>query len=99
MAQVINIQELAKYFRDKPVLKAYLFGSYVSGEANDASDVDILVELDYHQKIGLQFITMKIELEKLLRKPVDLVSSNGLSPLVKPFIEKNKLLIYEATEA
>jgi predicted nucleotidyltransferase len=42
---------------------------------------------------------MKIELEKLLRKPVDLVSSNGLSPLVKPFIEKNKLLIYEATEA
>lgn len=44
------------YFRTRPVLKAYLFGSYVRGEADNKSDIDILVDLDYSQKIGLQFI-------------------------------------------
>ena len=32
-----------------------LFGSYVRGVADNRSDIDILVDLDYSQKIGLQF--------------------------------------------
>ena len=90
-----KISELAEYFKHKPVLKAYLFGSHVRDQARTDSDVDILVELDYQQKIGLGFISMKMELEKLLNKTVDLVSYNGLSPYIRPFIEKEKLLIYE----
>jgi uncharacterized protein len=42
-----------------------------------------------------QFITIKLELEKLLKKPVDLVSMNGISPRIKPYIDKDKVLIYE----
>jgi predicted nucleotidyltransferase len=38
---------------------------------------------------------MKIDLEKLLQKKVDLVSSRGLSPRIKPYIESDKELIYE----
>ena len=82
------------YFRARPVLKAYLFGSYVRGEANDRSDIDILVDLDYSQKIGLQFIQMKIDLEKLLNANVDLVSSNGLSEYIRPLVDSEKQLIY-----
>ena len=82
------------YFRARPVLKAYLFGSYVRGEANDRSDIDILVDLDYSQKIGLQFIQMKIDLEKLLNANVDLVSSNGLSVYIRPLVDSEKQLIY-----
>ncbi len=78
----------------KPVLKAYLFGSYVRGQADDTSDIDILVDLDYSQKIGLQFIQMKIDLEKLLNSKVDLVSSNGLSKYIKPIVDDEKLMIY-----
>jgi predicted nucleotidyltransferase len=63
--------------------------------ANSSSDVDILVDLDYTQKIGLQFIQMKLDLEKLLESEVDLVSSNGLSKYIKPIIDSEKLLIYE----
>ena len=54
----------------------------------------ILVDLDYSQRIGLQFIQMKIDLEKLLDSKVDLVSSNGLSQYIKPIVEKEKQLIY-----
>jgi len=89
-----KIDKIRNYFGNRPVLKAYLFGSYVKGEAEKSSDVDILLDLDYSQKIGFQFIQMKIDLENLLDSQVDLVSSNGLSKYIKPIIEKEKQLIY-----
>ena len=89
-----QIESIKSYFRTRPVLKAYLFGSYVRGEADNQSDIDILVDLDYSQKIGLQFIQMKLDLEKLLNNKVDLVSSNGLSKYIKPIIDDEKQLIY-----
>lgn len=75
-------------------MKAYLFGSYVRDEATRRSDIDILVDLDYTQRIGLQFIQMQIDLERLLNSQVDLVSSNGLSQYIKPLVDKEKQLIY-----
>jgi predicted nucleotidyltransferase len=90
-----KIETIQNYFKSRPVLKAYLFGSYVRGEADDKSDIDILVDLDYSQKIGLQFIQMKLDLEKLLNSNVDLVSSNGLSKYIKPIVDVEKQLIFE----
>ena len=78
----------------RPVLKAYLFGSFLHGNADNKSDIDILVDLDYSQKIGLQFIQMKIDLEKLLDNKVDLVSSNGMSKYIKSIVDSEKQLIY-----
>jgi len=89
-----QIETINNYFRARPVLKAYLFGSYVRGEADNQSDIDILVDLDYSQKIGLQFVQMKIDLEKLLNVNVDLVSSNGLSEYIRPLVDSEKQLIY-----
>ena len=88
----INI--IKEYFRTQPVLRAYLFGSYVRGQADVNSDIDILVELDYNQKIGLGFIQMQNDLEILLQSKVDLVSSNGLSKYIQPIVENEKQLIY-----
>jgi uncharacterized protein len=89
-----KIEVINDYFRAHPVLKAYLFGSYVRGDADNLSDIDILVDLDYSQKIGLQFVQMKIDLEKLLNTNVDLVSSNGLSEYIRPLVDSEKQLIY-----
>lgn len=87
-------EAISDYFQNKPVLKAYLFGSYVRGEANEQSDVDILIELDYSQSIGLAFVEMQLDLQDMLSRKVDLVSERGLSKFVKPFIEQEKELIY-----
>ena len=89
-----KIESIKDYFKTRPVLKAYLFGSYVRGMADNKSDIDILVDLDYSQKIGLQFIQMKLDLEKLLNNTVDLVSSNGMSKYIKPLVDAEKRLIY-----
>ncbi len=94
-----DIKIISKYFRDKPVLKAYIFGSYSRDEALKDSDVDILVDLDYSQHIGLGFVQMKLDLEKQLHRPVDLVSSQAISKHLLPFINKDKQLIYESLVA
>ena len=90
-----NINSLQNYFSTQPVLKAYLFGSYARNEAINTSDIDVLVDLDYSQFVGLEFVQMQLDLQDLLAQKVDLVSSRGLSKYIKPIIEKEKILIYE----
>ena len=90
-----NINILQKYFKDKPVCKAFIFGSFARGDADSNSDYDILVELDYSKKIGMEFIQMQIDLVDLLKTDVDLVSDKALSIYIRPFVDKDKILIYE----
>lgn len=90
-----DIRIIADYFRNEPVLKAFLFGSFSREDALADSDVDILVELDYSKHIGLGFVKMKLDLEEKLHKKIDLVSSNSISKHILPFINNDKKLIYE----
>ncbi len=90
-----NIALIKNYLSTQPVLRAYLFGSFADGLANEQSDIDLLVDLDYSQHIGLGFVQMKLDLEAQLHRKVDLVSSNGLSKHIAPYINKQKILIYE----
>ncbi len=90
-----HIERISNFFRNKPVLKAYLFGSFARGEADDNSDIDILVELDYSTKIGLEFVRMQLDLQELLQHNVDLLSEKALSKYIRPLVENDKRLIYE----
>lgn len=85
---------IKNYLKDQPVRKAYLFGSYARGEQDIASDFDLMVELEDH--VGLyKFVAIQLGLENLLGKKVDLVSEKSLSPRLRPYIDKDKRLIYE----
>ena len=90
-----ELQLISEYFSTQPVLKAFVFGSYSRNQANESSDVDILVDLDYSQHIGFGFVRIKEGLEEKLHRNVDLVSSKAVSKHILPFIEKEKQLIYE----
>src|SRR5687767_10124509 len=90
-----DIEIIQDFFSGKPVLKAYLFGSYSRNEADPVSDIDILVDLDYSQHIGLGFVQMKLDLEQKLHKKIDLVSSQAVSKRLLPFVNKDKQLVYE----
>ena len=86
--------DLQSYFHTQPVLKAYLFGSYARDDSTPDSDVDFLLEMDENANL-FQFVSIKLHLEKLLNRSVDLVTTNGISPRIKPYIDKDKVLIYE----
>jgi len=86
---------IAMYFQDKPVLKAYVFGSYSRDEADENSDIDIMIELDPKKPIGLEYVQYILDLEKIFAKKIDLVTYKGLSKHVKPYVDEDKRLIYE----
>ena len=87
---------VADYFKTQPVLKAWLFGSYSRGEQTNESDVDILVQYDRSQRIGLLKIAgMHIDLENLLGHKVDIVEDGTLRPWAVESVNKDICLIYE----
>lgn len=87
-----------------PLLKPYIsymavFGSTVRGEATKKSDLDLLIRLkpsNARPKLGL-FKLMEIEedLNKKLGLEVDLVTEDSLSPYIRPYVEKEKVVLYE----
>lgn len=75
--------------RLKP-LKIAVFGSYARGENKPDSDLDILVFLDYPNRISLLDIAgAELDLSEALGIKVDLVTEKSLSPLMRPYIEKD----------
>lgn len=89
-----QISKIGNYFKDKPVLKAYLFGSCARDEADDQSDIDILVELDYAKPIGLEFVQMQLDLHDMLNRQVDLLSQKAIPKHIQPYIEQDRVLVY-----
>jgi uncharacterized protein len=91
---VTQIELLKEYFKDKPVLKVYLFGSYARGEADEASDIDLLVDLDAnHYDLAWAYLEMREELPVLMNKKVDFATK--LSKYIVENVNKDKILIYE----
>lgn len=86
---------IAGFFEKKPVKKVWLFGSYARGEANDDSDVDVLVDIDYVPGIAADYITWHNDLANRLNKKVDIVSAGWEDKYIQPFIDRDKLIIYE----
>lgn len=86
---------IREYFAEKPVNKVWLFGSYARGEADEESDVDVLVDLDYNKNIGIDFFGWHQDLADSIHKKVDVVSVGGVSKRLWPYIEKDMTLIYE----
>ncbi len=91
-------RKLAEYFKTQPVTKAWIFGSFSRGEEQPESDVDILVNLDHTQSVGLRFFAMWGDLEHLLGRKVDLVTERGLAPYARESVERDKILVYERTD-
>ena len=80
------------------VKRVALFGSVVRGEDTSESDVDILVELkppDERPPIGLKWFGLEQELSHILGREVDLVSESALSPYIRPYVEKELVVLYE----
>ncbi|MCX7839227.1 MAG: nucleotidyltransferase family protein [Anaerolineae bacterium] len=65
-----------------------LFGSFVRGEQNDQSDVDLLVAFEPGKKSFDNFVQLAYWLEDLLGRRVELVTPESLSPYLGPSILK-----------
>jgi predicted nucleotidyltransferase len=64
------------------VRRASLFGSVARGDDNPASDIDILVEMPDSASL-LELAGLKVDLEELLNRVVDILTYDSLHPLLR----------------
>lgn len=69
-----------------------LFGSVARGEATSDSDVDVLVDFGSAPTFD-QYMEVKIMLEDLLGRRVDLATATGLRDEVRPYVEREALSV------
>ena len=64
-----------------------LFGSYVRNQANEDSDIDILIDFDSNSKISLfELIEIEEMLESLFERKIDLALMRKLKPHISKHI-------------
>jgi len=78
--------------RSYGVKRAAFFGSFVKGEERENSDIDILVEFEGEKSL-LDLAGLKIELEELLGREVDVLTYGSLHPLLKDRILQEQKVI------
>ena len=70
--------------------KVRVFGSVAQGTARRDSDVDFLVELEKGRSL-LDHAALIVDLERLLKRPVDVASERGLRPPVRKQVLKDAI--------
>lgn len=81
-----KIEENKETVRKFGVERIGLFGSYVRGEQQKRSDIDILVEFEKGKKTFDNYMDLKFFLEDLFGCNVDLVIKEAIKPRLKPYI-------------
>lgn len=79
-------REAESEIRSLGVRRLALLGSFVRGEADAASDVDVLVEFEPDRKSFDGFLALGEMLERLWHRQVELVTTEALSPYIGPRI-------------
>jgi hypothetical protein len=85
--EILNIlKSHIEEIRGFGVMRIGLFGSFARDQQKEESDVDILVEFLPGKKNFRNFMQLVYLLEELLRRQVELVTTESISPYLKPYI-------------
>ncbi|MEK7760623.1 MAG: nucleotidyltransferase domain-containing protein, partial [Nitrospirota bacterium] len=72
--------------------KVRVFGSVARGTARRGSDIDFLVDMEEGRSL-LDHAALIIDLERLLKRSVDVVSERGLRRLVRKDVLKDAVVL------
>jgi predicted nucleotidyltransferase len=91
--QIVEITDkILNALKRNDVKRASLFGSVVRGELTDESDIDLLVEFRGKKSL-LDLVGLKLELEEVLKRKVDVLTYNSLHPLLRDRILREQEVI------
>jgi predicted nucleotidyltransferase len=65
-----------------------VFGSMARGDDHEGSDVDVLITFDGSATFR-RFMGLKLDLEEMFGRPVDLATPDTLRPEIRPAVEKD----------
>lgn len=90
------IQRVRNFLKNKPIDKAWIFGSFARSQESYDSDIDLLVKFKQPNKLDLfDYVGLKIDLEEITGRQIDLVEEGYILSNAKEKIEEEKVLIYE----
>ncbi len=90
-----DVDKLIELCRQNGVVQIALFGSVARGEADQQSDIDLIVE--FSQRISLlRFAALERQLSEALGRKVDLFTEAAISPYLRETIKRDLRVIYEA---
>jgi predicted nucleotidyltransferase len=89
-------EKLAEICRKNDIVFMAIFGSFVRGEQNRKSDIDIAIEFERNsQKSLLDLVRIENELRKVFKRKVDLGIFSSLSPYIIEDVKREMRVIYE----
>lgn len=78
--------------KEAGISRSSIFGSYARGDEERNSDIDILIEPP--KKMSLfDLAGLKLDLEEVLGREVDVITYNSIHPLLKDYILKDQVRI------
>lgn len=78
--------------KEAGISRSSIFGSYARGDEGGNSDIDILIEPP--KKMSLfDLAGLKLDLEEVLGREVDVITYNSIHPLLKDYILKDQVRI------
>src|SRR5688500_10827443 len=91
-------QRIAEFCKRWSIIEFSVFGSVLRDDFRPDSDIDVLISIDSKAHIGLfEIAQMQLELEKMFKRPVDLVEKEGLrNPYRRSEILSTAQVIYAA---
>jgi predicted nucleotidyltransferase len=89
-------EKLAEICRKNDIVFMAIFGSFVRGEQNRKSDIDIAIEFERNsEKSLLDLVRIENELRKVFKRKVDLGIFSSLNPYIVEDVKKEMRVIYE----
>jgi uncharacterized protein len=92
-----HIEDITKLCKNHKVKSLYAFGSVLTDDFNDLSDIDLIVDfqpqdiLDY----GDNYYDLKFSLQQILNRPIDLLEEIAIkNPYFRKNLESQRRLIY-----
>lgn len=92
-----NIDKIIELCRLHKVSKLFAFGSVLSKNFKQSSDIDLLVDFEEMDVLDYadNYFNLKSALEAILKRPIDLLEQQAVkNPYLKKSIDANKQLIY-----
>ena len=87
-------QKVIPILKEYKIIKAGIFGSYARGENKKRSDVDILVETQKQMGL-LELIHLKLVLQKVIKRKVDLIEYETIRKELKEQILNDAIRILQ----
>lgn len=97
-----NIEILIDLCKQHKVKELYIFGSVLTSEFNDSSDIDFLVQFENVDllKYADNYFDLKEKLEKLFGREIDLLENQAIrNPIFRRVLDREKRIVYDRETA